>query len=171
VSTGVRRDGARRGPAQAGEWHVRRAREADATAVAAAVAELLVELGGTAPDAHAMRSAAASAIADEQRGIVLVAQAGDGQLVGVLAVSWPLAIHAAGRYALIQDLWVRESWRSNSVGAALLAELNARVRAEGIERVEVGLPRESFSGLAATSAFYRQNGFEQVGPRMRRSVA
>ena len=37
-------------------------------------------------------------------------------------------------------------------------------------RVEVGLPRESFAGIRATEAFYLRNGFEPLGPRMRRML-
>ena len=37
-------------------------------------------------------------------------------------------------------------------------------------RVEVGLPRESFPAIDATAAFYRANGFEALGPRMRRAL-
>ncbi|HXB64855.1 MAG TPA: GNAT family N-acetyltransferase [Solirubrobacteraceae bacterium] len=94
-----------------------------------------------------------------------------GSLVGVLAMSWQSAIHIPGRYALIQDLWVRPRWRGSGVGAGLLAALFALARARGAARVEVGLPRESFAGIAATEAFYVANGFTALGPRMRRDLA
>jgi hypothetical protein len=35
----------------------------------------------------------------------------------------------------------------------------------------VGLPRESFDAIRATEAFYLDNEFEQLGPRMRRLLA
>jgi GNAT superfamily N-acetyltransferase len=147
-------------------WCVRGAAGEDVAKVAAAVAELLVELGGTPPDAAAMQAATRALIADRDAGAVLVADAG-GALVGVLAASWQTAIHVPGRYALIQDLWVHPTSRSQAIGAALLAALFELAREARIERVEVGLPHESFAGLTATEAFYRQNGFTTQGPRMR----
>ena len=38
-------------------------------------------------------------------------------------------------------------------------------------RLEVGLPQESFTHLAATERFYRENGFTPLGPRMRRLLS
>jgi branched-chain amino acid aminotransferase len=152
------------------EWEVRRATPADAPAVAAAVRELLLELDGTPSAPPAMEAAASVLIVSPWAGAVHVAEA-DGELVGVLAASWQMAIHVPGSYALIQDLWVHPQWRSRSVGKDLLAALFALAHAKRFERVEVGLPRESFAGFASTEAFYLGNGFAPNGPRMRRIVS
>jgi GNAT superfamily N-acetyltransferase len=151
----------------AGGLRVRSARPADADTVARAVRELLLELGGTPPEAQAMRGAARAAIDDARAAAVLVAEA-EGGLVGVIAASWQAAIHVPGEYALIQDLWVDPAWRSRSVGRKLLDALFELARERGLTRVEVGLPRESFPRFAATEAFYAGNGFTANGPRMRR---
>jgi GNAT superfamily N-acetyltransferase len=147
-------------------WRVRAAWPEDCGQIVEAVAQLLVELGGAPSDPAAMRAAAQALLEDPEEGAIFVAQAGV-TLVGVLAASWQTAIHVPGRYALIQDLWVHRSWRSNAIGAALLQALFALARQQRIERVEVGLPREGFAGLAATEAFYTRNGFAPLGPRMR----
>jgi GNAT superfamily N-acetyltransferase len=163
--------GARPGAATATvDWRVRAAGPGDVAGVTAAVAELLVELGGTPPRASAMQTAALGLIEDSDAGAVLLAEA-DSELVGVLAASWQTAIHIPGRYALIQDLWVRPSWRRGAIGAALLQALFEHARRSGIERVEVGLPREGFANLRATDAFYRRNGFTSLGARMRTVLA
>jgi GNAT superfamily N-acetyltransferase len=138
----------------------------DAAAIAGAVAELLVELGAAPPPEATMQDATRALLEDPDSGVLLVAEAGD-ELVGVLAVSWQTAIHVPGRYGLIQDIWVRATWRSRAIGAALIAALAEQARAKGIARLEVGLPKASFSGRGATEAFYRANGFEPLGPRMR----
>ena len=148
-------------------WYVRAACEQDVPALAAAVGELLLELGGTPPDVHAMETTARSLVDDCDSGVVLVAEA-DGEIVGLLAASWQTAIHIPGRYALIQDLWVERSWRSRAIGGELLTALCELVGERQIARIEVGLPRESFAGLAATEAFYRANDFTPLGPRMRK---
>jgi len=135
--------------------------------VAAAVRELLGELGGVPPAEEAMRASARALLDDPAAGAVLVAEA-EGALVGMLAASWQTAIHAPGRYALIQDLWVHPRWRGRAIGRALLDGLFALTAELGMACVEVGLPRERFAGLAATRAFYGANGFAELGVRMRR---
>jgi GNAT superfamily N-acetyltransferase len=151
-------------------WGVRPAGHDDVEAVAAAVRELLLELGGAPPAMPAMQTTVRMLIDSPWDGAVLVAQA-DGELVGVLGASWQTAIHVPGTYALIQDLWVHRDWRGRGVGGNLLAALFELARDRGFERVEVGLPRESFARFAATEAFYLGNGFTPNGPRMRRVLA
>ncbi|MBS1678059.1 MAG: GNAT family N-acetyltransferase [Actinobacteria bacterium] len=156
------------GPGAVG-WEVRPARADDAPPVAAGVAALLAELGGTPPARAAIESEARAHIGDPSLGIVLVAAAGD-DLAGVLSASWARAIQVAGRLLTIEVLWTRREWRDRGVGAALVEALAAAAAAEGAGRVEVGLPRESFPALRATERFYLANGFERLGPRMRRAV-
>ncbi len=146
---------------------IRPATDADAGAVAAAVEQLLVELGGKRPPREELEAEVRAALEDPGIGAILVAEAG-GEVVGVLSASWQRALHVPGRYATIQDLWVDAAWRSRKVGAALVDELADLCEGEGVARIEVGLPRESFDAIRATEAFYLGNGFEHLGPRMRR---
>jgi len=134
-----------------------------------AIRALLVELGGNPPAAAAMRQAARELISDPDAGALLVAEV-EGELAGVLAASWQLALHCAGRYALIQDLWVDPARRGEGVGGELIASLCRLARELGLARVEVGLPRPDYPALAATSAFYEANGFTALGVRMRRGL-
>jgi GNAT superfamily N-acetyltransferase len=157
-------------PGQSG-WGVREAVEADVPAVAAAVGELLVELSGGGPPAAELERATLELVRDRGMGALLVAEAGgeDG-IVGVLAASWQHAVHVPGRYGTIQDLWVHPEWRSKSIGHDLVAAFCEIAREAGAARIEVGLPREDFERIGATEAFYRANGFEHLGPRMRRKL-
>ena len=154
-------------------WRVREASAQDAPAVAAAVAELLIELSGKGPAAAELEEATRELARDRGVGALLVAEAGGedgGAIVGVLAASWQHAIHVPGRYGTIQDLWVHPEWRSRAIGADLIESFCELARREGAKRLEVGLPRESFARIGATEAFYRANGFEHLGPRMRRKL-
>lgn len=148
-------------------WHVRAGCHEDLAGIVAGVRELLVELGGTPPAASAMRAATITLLEDRGAGAIFVAEA-DRSLVGVLATSWQTAIHVPGRYALVQDLWVHPAWRGRTIGRDLLAALFELAREQRIACVEVGLPRERFARLRATEAFYLENGFTPLGPRMRR---
>jgi GNAT superfamily N-acetyltransferase len=155
----------------AGGWIVRGATVDDAAGVAAGLARLLVELSGGGPPLVELEEATRELAGDRGMGALLVADGGgeDG-IVGVLAASWQHAIHVPGRYATIQDLWVDPGWRSRAIGAALVDSFCELAREEGAARIEVGLPRESFERIGATEAFYRANGFEHLGPRMRRKL-
>jgi branched-chain amino acid aminotransferase len=154
-------------------WRVREASVDDVPAVAAAVAELLVELSGKGPAAEELEEATRELARDRGVGALLVAEAGGedgGPIVGVLAASWQHAIHVPGRYGTIQDLWVHPEWRSRAIGHDLIEAFCDVARREGARRLEVGLPRESFARIDATEAFYQANGFEYLGPRMRRKL-
>jgi GNAT superfamily N-acetyltransferase len=180
-------------------WDVRRARPADAAAVATGVAALLCELGATPPSHAAIEAEARAHIDDPSLGIVLIATAesapepgddtspgvrshfpadgaancelaGGGELVGVLTASWARAIQVPGRMLTIEVLWTRRKWRGRSVGAGLVDALAPIALDAGAARVEVGLPRESFEAIRATERFYLANGFERLGPRMRKAL-
>jgi len=139
----------------------------DAPAVAKAVEELLIELGGERPSAAALEGAVRRLAEDPEAGALLVAEE-DERVVGVLAASWQYAIHVPGRYGTIQDLWVHPEWRSRSLGRELIRALVREASEAGVPRLEVGLPQESFANLGATERFYRENDFQPLGPRMRR---
>ncbi len=149
------------------ESTVREAGAADVEAVATAVESLLLELGGSRPERPELEAEVRALLDDPAGGSVLIAEA-DGEIVGVLSASWQRAIHVPGIYATIQDLWVDEAWRSRGVGAELVEAIASQARTRGVSRLEVGLPRETFAAIASTESFYRRNGFEHLGPRMRR---
>jgi GNAT superfamily N-acetyltransferase len=146
---------------------VREAGAGDVEGVAAAVASLLAELGGRMPSREEMEAEVQALLDDPQGGSLLIAEA-DGAIVGVLTASWQRAIHVPGVYATVQDLWVDEAWRSRGVGAELVEAIASQARTRGVSRLEVGLPRETFAAIASTESFYKRNGFEHLGPRMRR---
>ncbi len=149
------------------ETTVREAEAADVEEVATAVESLLAELGGRSPTRSELEAETRALLEDPEGGSVLIAEA-DGRIVGLLSASWQRAIHVPGVYATIQDLWVDEGWRSRGVGAELVEAIASQARTRGVSRLEVGLPRETFAAIASTESFYRRNGFEPLGPRMRR---
>jgi GNAT superfamily N-acetyltransferase len=148
-------------------WPVREATRSDVSRVAGAVRELLFELGGKPASSAALEKTVRAIVDDPEAGTLLLVER-EGQIVGVLGVSWQLAVRVAGRYGLIQELWVRPAWRAQTIGGDLIVALMELARAKGITRVEVGLPSERFPFLAATEAFYMNNGFTTIGLRMRR---
>jgi GNAT superfamily N-acetyltransferase len=149
-------------------WQIRPARPEDAAAVATGVAALLCELGATPPPHASIEAEAKAHIEDPSLGIVLIAVGDGDELVGVLTASWARAIQIPGRMLTIEVLWTRREWRGRAVGAGLVEALAPIAVDAGAARVEVGLPRESFEAIRATERFYLANGFERLGPRMRK---
>jgi GNAT superfamily N-acetyltransferase len=149
---------------------IRPATAEDAPAVAKAVEELLIELGGERPSAAALEEAVRTLAGEPAAGVLLVAEC-EATIVGILAASWQYAIHVPGRYGTIQDLWVHPEWRSRALGRELILALIRKAMEADVPRLEVGLPQESFAQLGATERFYRENGFTPLGPRMRRLLS
>lgn len=147
-------------------WEIRRAVHADVPAVAAGIGELLVELGGKPTPTAELEETARSLIDHPDAGEVLVAGE-SGEIVGVLGVSWQIAMRIPGRYGLIQELWVHPSFRGRTIGGDLLVALFELARRRQVVRLEVGLPSERYPHLGATEAFYTSNGFTTIGTRMR----
>jgi ribosomal-protein-alanine N-acetyltransferase len=153
-----------------GEAEVRLAGDGDVGAAAAGIGALLQELGGEGPSPAELEAATRKLIEEPALGALLVAEA-DGEIVGVLAASWQHAVHVPGRYGVVQDLWVSDDWRSRAIGRDLLDALAALAREQGVFRLEVGLPQDSFAAIEATRSFYLANDFASLGPRMRRLLS
>ncbi len=153
------------------DWRIRHARAEDAQAVATAYAELLTELRGQpAQVVEGASDALRQIVADPALGVVLVAEAA-GAMIGYAALSFVTAVRAGGRYAIVEELWVRTDHRSFGVGAALMDAAVRLCAGARIDVLEVGLPKPSFAGLERTRSFYGACGFTEIGPRMRRTVS
>ncbi len=94
----------------------------------------------------------------------------EDHLVGLLSITIQDAIHFGGSYALIQYLWVHPEYRSDGVGAALMGAVETYCRDHKLPNLEVGLPSLRFQNLPRTYNFYQENGFVELGPRMRKEV-
>jgi GNAT superfamily N-acetyltransferase len=150
-------------------WRVRRAARSDVAAVAAAVSELLLELGGKPAPMAALEASTRAMIDDREVGLVLVAESeSDGEIIGMLGVSWQSAIRIPGRYGLIQELWVDPAWRYRTIGGDLIDALCELTSRHNVATIEVGLPGERYPHHAATESFYTSNDFKVIGVRMRR---
>lgn len=146
---------------------IRQAMHADVPALVGGVVELLLEIGGKPALSEPLEDAAHALIDDAHAGVVLVAEC-DGEIVGVLGVSWQSAIRIPGRYGVIQELWVKRAFRYKEIGADMLSELAKLASEQGIGRLEVGLPSDAYRNQAATESFYETNHFTGIGLRMKR---
>jgi ribosomal protein S18 acetylase RimI-like enzyme len=87
---------------------------------------------------------------DRDPDLFLAARDADGRLIGLVMGGWD------GRRAYIYHLSVEPSWQRRGVAAALLDELEDRMRAKGALKVKLQI----MHGNDASRAFFTQRGYE-----------
>ncbi|MCB2134557.1 MAG: GNAT family N-acetyltransferase [Rhodobacteraceae bacterium] len=136
----------------------------DADMVATMIADLLDEFApGAGPDAASLIPTARAVLA-QPTVTALLAEA-DGLPAGLAMLNDCAAVYAGGAFGEITELYVRPDLRSQGIAAQLLAEAGRIGRIRGWRRIEVGAPEQPV--WARTLAFYRREGFVEVGPRLK----
>lgn len=147
---------------------IRVATTEDAEALCEAMRAFLAELDGsdTGLDADAEVALATDLLAGDQH-IVLLAE--QEMPIGFITAAETAALHTGGRYAVIDEFYVIPEMRSKGVGKALLDELLVVASDRGWRRMELTTTEQS--GLAARAhEFYSREGFNRIGPRLKRLV-
>ena len=146
--------------------NARLARSSDAAEVIRLVSGLLLELGGKALDPRSVAPEYDALLARPELGFVVLGES-EGAARAVCTVSWVHALRSAGRYAIVQEMYVEPALRSSGIGRQVLDEATAIARAGGAPFIEFGTP---FDGKRQIE-FYRRSGFVSVGERLRRPLA
>lgn len=142
---------------------VRVARPEEAFSVTQLVASLLSELDGQPVDPSLIAVSAESVLALPTV-TAFLAFVGE-EPVGVLVLNECAAIYAGGVFGEISELYVNPEWRSAGVAKQLVLAAQTFAKERGWKRLEVGAPPQP--EWARSLAFYRREGFEEVGPRLR----
>jgi GNAT superfamily N-acetyltransferase len=139
----------------------------DAPTVAALVLELVAEVNapGTLTVSSQRLTAVAHALLGGSAVWALLAEPDAGKAVGVLTLNECAAIRAGGRFGEISEMYVRPSYRGQGIGGKLVRAAVEFARSRGWTRLEVGAP--PVPAWARSTAFYRRNGFEESGPRLK----
>ena len=146
---------------------VQAAQDKDVAIVSSFVHALLDELSGGKPPAIEGVTEGAEVILAGSSVITAIAYADDDP-VGVMTLNECAAIYAGGKFGEISELYVRPDMRSQGVAQQLLDHAQQEARARGWKRIEVGAPSQP--DWHRTLNFYLRNGFDEVGPRLRRLV-
>lgn len=88
--------------------------------------------------------------------------------VGVLLLNECAAIYAGGKFGEISELYVLPEYRSAGVATQLLEVAENHAQERGWKRLEVGAPAQP--AWSRTLKFYQREGFEEVGPRLRKPI-
>ena len=140
----------------------RLARAVDQDDVLNLVSSLLVELGAPPPLLADLEPVFHSLITDGDAGFIVVGGVGT-DVSAVCTVSFAGALRSRGRYAIIQEMYVKPEERSAGVGMAVLRFALDHAAANGCRLVELGTPAAG----ARQIRFYERAGFENVGARLR----
>ncbi|ADV14916.1 acetyltransferase [Mesorhizobium australicum WSM2073] len=101
-------------------------------------------------------------------GAVAVIASEGGEPAGIIVLNECTAIYAGGKFGQISELYVRPEMRSKGIAPCLLEVALQEGRARGWKRLEVGAPAQP--KCKRTLDFYLRDGFEEVGPRLRRTI-
>ena len=144
-----------------------RASSQDFRTVAGLVHALLQELsGGKATPIGELEEIAQVVLS--KHGVFALLAWSEGQPLGVVVLNECAAIYAGGEFGEITELYVRPEARSLGVAARLVEAAIVEATRHGWHRIEVGAPPQP--EWARTMQFYLRNGFEEVGPRLRRRL-
>ena len=80
-------------------------------------------------------------VVNEERGTVLVAEE-DGKMLGLVTLSYPVAIRCGGIYSCIEEFIVTEQARGKGVGSKLLEAVITKATEKGSYELQVNRPSE-----------------------------
>lgn len=123
---------------------------------------LLIELGGSPAPAEELGRVFDELVAANGAGFVVIAEEA-GAARAVCTASFQVAIRTAGRYCILQEMYVEPDSRSSGVGRAVIDFALQQAVASGCKVVELGTPRVGDRQIR----FYESAGFTSVGARMR----
>jgi ribosomal protein S18 acetylase RimI-like enzyme len=157
------------------EVRVRAGRPGDEATVAALAAALNAEEENPGVGRFTPATVARDFLGEHPAGLLLVAEAPDGTLIGYATAHMTYETHHAERGLYVGDLYVAPAHRRRGVGRALMAAAAAAGRARGAAH----LWWTARPGNAAAQAFYRRLGgrgetvlaFACVEDRFRRLAA
>ena len=142
--------------------NVRLATPADRDDVIRLANALLVELGGAPRPEEAAGPVVDELVSGKDAGFVVIAEE-DGVAKAVCTASFQKAIRTAGRYAIIQEMYVEPDSRSSGAGRAVIDFALEHATASGCQVVELGTPRNGERQIE----FYERAGFVNAGARLR----
>lgn len=90
------------------------------------------------------------------------------EAVGMITIAQATAIYNGGDFGVITELYVDRNIRSNGIGKLLIESAIGFARTMNWKKVEVGAP--SKDDWPRTIEFYKKNGFEEKGPKLRIAI-
>ncbi len=106
-------------------------------------------------DEHRSRKVLDDLLADPDWGGAWLIQV-DGATVGYLVLTLGFSLEFHGRYALLDEFFVEEQWRSQGIGSEALAFAVEQCRSRGVKALRLETDHANLRAIA----LYRRRGFE-----------
>jgi len=154
------------------QMRIARAQPADAAKIAELVGELLHEIGmaiGSSVfsfDSADTETRARTWLINGTYTVFVAYSHGGNEVMGFVAVYESYGLYAEGVFGTIPELYVRPAFRSQGVGARLLAEAKQFATSRQWTRLEVTTP--PLPQFDRTLAFYERHDFRLSGGRKMR---
>jgi predicted N-acetyltransferase YhbS len=116
----------------------------------------------TTSDSEAISNTLRQIIQNSEPGSILIAEE-DADIIGLIALSYPVALHCGGLYACIEDFIVSEKARGKGVGGELVKAAIDEAIKKGCHEIQVnnpsdlGYPVYLRCGLTSTGRHLRMN--------------
>ena len=144
--------------------HVREATMEDREGVFNLLQQLMHASGMEVPRNRQNTIAAYSRILEEHQGTILVAIE-DGRYLGLVTLSYPLALRCGGAYSCIEEFIVGEQARGKGVGGVLLTAAVNKAKEKGCYELQVNRPSEMGYPV------YLRHGWRDLGKHLCLSIA
>lgn len=147
---------------------IRKAEIADTQILAGFVRDLLSELsGGAAVDLQKIVSLSHLVLSSDRVTAALAFE--NDTPIGAMTLNECMAIYAGGMFGEISELYIVPDKRSQGVAQKFLELAETLGRKANWSRFEVGAPTQP--QWHRTRAFYLANRVDEVGPRLKRTIA
>lgn len=87
------------------------------------------------------------------------------ETVGILSLTESQAFYAGGKYGVIDEMYIVPGFRSNNIGSQIISDIKHIAKQKGWKRIDVTAPTEE--RWIRTVDFYKRNGFEFTGPKLK----
>lgn len=90
------------------------------------------------------------------------------ETVGIISLTESQAFYAGGKYGVIDEMYIIPGFRSNNIGSQIITDIKHIAKQKGWKRIAVTAPTEE--RWVRTVDFYKRNGFEFTGPKLKLKI-
>jgi len=142
-----------------------RATEKDATLIKDLLKSLYLELGEENQSVKFLTDKFISGILNSGRTEIYMAATKTAESIGLVTLTECQSIYAGGKYGLLDEMYIKPSYRSKGVGAELIKKIKLIGLKRNWKRIDVTAPTEE--KWKRTVEFYKKNGFTFTGPKLK----
>ena len=144
---------------------IRQSNRNDIELITNMVASLLKELGDRDVNNKELIDICSNLINNEENLYTAFLAYKDTECIGIITLSEFISLYGKGLCGLILELYIVPNERSKGIGEKLINTVKKYGFQRGWSRVEVGAPDpEEWS---KTVSFYKREGFQEIGPRLK----